>query len=133
MCDRVVVRPRSHDFRGDKEKPLSYGFSPMRTALIILATIGLCGVCHSSSAVAATREIAAQNVEAGDIKVGDMLQATKDVSLDSAVIAEGSKISVSAKKSANGRVILDVALADGHVVKGVPLAEIKKSFRRVAP
>jgi hypothetical protein len=105
----------------------------MRTAVIILATIGLCGICHSSTAGAATRESAAVTVDAGDIRVGDMLQATKDVSLDSAVIAEGSKISVSAKKSANGRVILDVALADGHVVKGVPLAEIKKSFRRVAP
>jgi hypothetical protein len=105
----------------------------MRTAVIILATIGLCGICHSSNAVAATRDRDVVTIDASDIKVGDMLQATKDVSLDSAVIAEGSKISVSAKKSANGRVILDVALADGHVVKGVPLAEIKKSFRRVAP
>lgn len=104
----------------------------MRTAVIILATIGLCGLFHSSNAVAAVRENAAVTVDAKDIQVGDMLQATHDVSLDSAVIAEGSKISVSAKKSANGRVILDVALADGHVVKGVPLAEIKKSFRRVA-
>jgi Flp pilus assembly protein CpaB len=104
----------------------------MRTAVIILATIGLCGICHSSSAVAAPRPTDSVVVAAKDIQVGDTLQATKDVSLDSAVIAEGSKISVSAKKSANGRVILDVALADGHVVKGVPLAEIKKSFRRVA-
>lgn len=103
----------------------------MRTAVIILATIGLFGVSQGSAA-AATGDNAAVAVEAKDIQVGDLLQATKDVSLDSAVIAEGSKISVSAKKSANGRVILDVALADGHVVKGVPLAEIKKSFRRVA-
>jgi hypothetical protein len=104
----------------------------MRTAVIILATIGLCGICHSSSAEAAVRDSGVASIEGKDIQVGDMLQATHDVSLDSAVIAEGSKISVSAKKSANGRVILDVALADGHVVKGVPLAEIKKSFRRVA-
>jgi hypothetical protein len=103
----------------------------MRKA-IILAAIGLCGLGHISTASAATGSASIISVEGADIKVGDMLQATQDVSLDSAVIAEGSKISVSAKKSANGRVILDVALADGHVVKGVPLAEIKKSFRRVA-
>lgn len=104
----------------------------MRTAAIFLATLALCGLGYSGSAVAAPRHVDTVLVEAKDIQVGDMLQATQDVSLDSAVIAEGSKISVSAKKSANGRVILDVALADGHVVKGVPLAEIKKSFRRVA-
>lgn len=104
----------------------------MRSVAILLVTFGLCGIAHSRDAVAATRHTDEISVASKDIQVGDMLQATKDVSLDSAVIAEGSKISVSAKKSANGRVILDVALADGHVVKNVPLAEIKKSFRRVA-
>ncbi len=104
----------------------------MRTAAIFLAAFALCGVSHTSDAIAATGDTDSVAVASKDIQVGDMLQATKDVSLDSAVIAEGSKISVSAKKSANGRVILDVALADGHVVKNVPLAEIKKSFRRVA-
>jgi len=103
----------------------------MRTAVIILATIGLCGSLHTSRAEARSVDDIIVP-EAKDIQVGDMLQAVKDVSLDSAVIAEGSKISVSAKKSANGRVVLDVALADGHVVRGVPLAEIRKSFKRVA-
>lgn len=71
-------------------------------------------------------------VEASDIRVGDLLEAVRDVSLDEAIIAEGSKVSVSGKRSASGNVLLDVALADGHVVRGVPLAEIRKSFRRVA-
>ncbi len=71
-------------------------------------------------------------IEGDAIKVGDTLQATRDVSLDEAIIAEGSKVSVSGKRSSSAGVVLDVALADGHVVKGVPLVEIRKSFRRVA-
>ncbi len=65
------------------------------------------------------------------VEVGDQLRATQDVTLDEAVIRKGSKISVSRKSKAAGRVFLDVALADGHVVKGVPLADILKSFERV--
>jgi len=34
-------------------------------------------------------------------------------------------------RRASGRVLLDVALADGHVVRNVPLATIAQSFRRV--
>jgi hypothetical protein len=63
--------------------------------------------------------------------VGDQLQATKDVELDEATIAEGSKVSVSGVRRASGRVLLDVALADGHVVRNVPLATIAQSFRRI--
>ena len=66
-----------------------------------------------------------------DIAVGDTLQATRDVELDEAIIAKGSKVSVSGRKSAGGRVLLDVALADGHVVRSVPLAAIRTSFQRV--
>ena len=65
------------------------------------------------------------------LQVGDQLQATKDVELDEATIAEGSKISVSGVRRASGRVLLDVALADGHVVRNVPLTTIAQSFRRV--
>jgi len=65
------------------------------------------------------------------VEVGDQLRATQDVTLDEAVIRKGSKISVSRKSKAAGRVFLDVALADGHAVKGVPLADILKSFERV--
>lgn len=64
------------------------------------------------------------------IEVGDVLQAKEDVELDEAVIMKGSKISVSRKSKAAGRVLLDVALADGHVVRGVPLTNILKSFER---
>jgi hypothetical protein len=65
------------------------------------------------------------------VEVGDVLRATTDVSLDEAVIRKGSKVSVSRKSRAAGRVYLDVALADGHVVRAVPLANIVKSFERV--
>jgi hypothetical protein len=104
----------------------------MRVWLTALATlaIGLANVAPAASAPSAGDRDAAF-VEAADIKVGDQLQAVRDVSLDEAIIAEGSKVSVSGKRKASGKVLLDVALADGHVVKGVPLAEIRKSFRRV--
>ncbi len=70
--------------------------------------------------------------EAGrEIKVGDTLQAIRDVSLDEAIVAEGSKVNVSGKHAKNGGVLVDVALADGHVVRGVPLLEVQKNFRRV--
>lgn len=70
-------------------------------------------------------------VSGADFKVGDVLEALDDVSLDEAVVAKGSKISVSARRRALNKVMFDVALADGHVVKGVPLADIAKNFRRV--
>ena len=69
--------------------------------------------------------------ETGELRVGDTLEATRDVSLDEAVLVAGSRVSVSAKHAASGAVVVDVALADGHVVRGVPLGEIQKNFRRV--
>lgn len=70
--------------------------------------------------------------EAGrEIRVGDTLQAIRDVSLDEAVVAEGSKVNVSGKHAKNGNVLVDVSLADGHVVRGVPLVEVQKNFRRI--
>ena len=53
------------------------------------------------------------------------------LSLDEAVVRKGSKVSVSRKSKAGGQVFLDVALADGHVVRAVPLTSIVKSFERV--
>jgi hypothetical protein len=67
----------------------------------------------------------------GEIRVGDELLAIDDVSLDEARICKGSKVSVSGRAVRAGKVFLDVALADGHVVKAVPMAEIRKSFRVV--
>ena len=75
---------------------------------------------------------AVAEAEAGrEIRVGDTLQAIRDVSLDEAVVAEGSKVNVSGKHAKNGSVLVDVALADGHVVRDVPLLEVQKNFRRV--
>ncbi|NUP09238.1 MAG: hypothetical protein HOW73_24570 [Polyangiaceae bacterium] len=105
----------------------------MRVVLFALATlaVGLAGSPRAASAEEVPTAGDVLSVQGADIKVGDQLQATRDVSLDEAIIAEGSKVSVSGKRSASGHVLLDVALADGHVVRGVPLVEIRKSFRRV--
>lgn len=67
----------------------------------------------------------------GEIRVGDELMAIDDVSLDEARICKGSKVSVSGRAVRSGKVFLDVALADGHVVRAVPMAEIRRSFRVV--
>jgi hypothetical protein len=64
-------------------------------------------------------------------RVGDLLQAIEDVELDEATIASGSKVSVRAQKKVGGRVLLDLALADGHVVRAIPLTTLRGSFRRV--
>lgn len=106
----------------------------MRAALITLATLALqlgAPAALASTAAAADAREQAPVVAGSEIRVGDLLQATRDVSLDEAVIAEGSKVSVTSKRAASGAVLLDVALADGHVVKGVPLTEIRKNFKRV--
>ncbi len=67
----------------------------------------------------------------GEIRVGDELMAIDDVSLDDARICKGSKVSVSGRAVRSGKVFLDVALADGHVVRAVPMVEIWRSFRVV--
>lgn len=67
----------------------------------------------------------------GEIRVGDELMAIDDVSLDEARICKGSKVSVSGRAVRSGKVFLDVALADGHVVRAVPMVEIWRSFRVV--
>lgn len=65
------------------------------------------------------------------IEVGDRLQAVRDVQLDEATVAEGSKISVSGRSVAGGRLFFDVALADGHVVRSVPVGSLRINFRRL--
>lgn len=66
---------------------------------------------------------------AEDIGVGASLVAVTDVELDRAIIRAGSKVSVVGRKARAGRVLLDVALADGHVVRAVPLARLRAAFR----
>lgn len=75
--------------------------------------------------------IASASASERGFRVGDLLQALEDVELDEAMIASGSKVSVRAQKKVGGRVLLDLALADGHVVRAIPLTALRGSFRRV--
>jgi uncharacterized Zn-binding protein involved in type VI secretion len=98
------------------------------TALAILALqLGAIAPVGASPSSAETSRVEGVS----ELRVGDRLEATRDVSLDEAIVSQGSKVSVSGKRTANGGVLIDVALADGHVVKGIPLPEIAKNFRRV--
>jgi prepilin-type processing-associated H-X9-DG protein len=67
-----------------------------------------------------------------EIAVGTELMATADVTLHKAEIAKGSRVSVT-KVLRHGNVIdgVNVALADGHVVK-MSLAQVHSYFRVVA-
>jgi hypothetical protein len=103
----------------------------MRLPKAIAAAALLLGFHAVGSAVLDVTPSAEAKVEGADISVGDTLQALHDVELDEAIIAKGSKISVSGLKRAGGRVLLDVALADGHVVRAVPLSNIRTNFQRV--
>lgn len=75
--------------------------------------------------------VASASASERGFRVGDLLQAIEDVELDEATIASGSKVSVRAQKKVGGRVLLDLALADGHVVRAIPLTALRGSFRRV--
>lgn len=99
--------------------------------MLLLLVVSLSPATAFAAERSPHHEAAATVAGEAEIKIGDTLQAVRDVSLDEAIIAEGSKVSVSGRRKANGFVVLDVALADGHVVKGVPLAEIRKSFKRI--
>jgi prepilin-type processing-associated H-X9-DG protein len=65
------------------------------------------------------------------IEVGTELMATTDVTLHKAEIAKGSRVSVTKLSESGGRVeSVNVALADGHVVK-MTIAQVHTFFRVV--
>ena len=97
----------------------------MRKAVVFALLLGTTAAPFGAAALGALPEAHARET----VKVGDVLQALEDVELDEAVIARGSKVSIAKRTTAGGATFLDVALADGHVVRGVPIAVIAKSFR----
>lgn len=74
--------------------------------------------------------IAEAHADEGAPSVGARLVAVVDVELDQAVVKAGSSVSVVGRKARAGRLMFDVALADGHVVRGVPLRQLQASFRQ---
>ncbi len=65
------------------------------------------------------------------LAVGTELMATTDVTLHTAEIAKGSRVSVTKLSRTGGQVeAVNVALADGHVVK-VTIAQVHTFFRVV--
>lgn len=101
---------------------------PTRWLLVAAAVLSTV-VSVSPDAAPSIGSIAkAQDVE---IKVGANLRAIQSVSLDDAVLAVGDQVSVTGLDLRGGALFLDVSLADGHVVKAVPIEQIRKSFRVV--
>ncbi len=69
---------------------------------------------------------------ASDIAVGTQLQATEDVQISRAEIARGSKVSVTNVVVRQGDpTSVDIALADGQVLKKVGIGTIRNYFRVV--
>lgn len=76
-----------------------------------------------------TLQLVEAHADEGAPSVGARLVAVVDVELDEAVVKAGSSVSVVGRKARAGRLMFDVALADGHVVRGVPLRQLQSSFR----
>ncbi len=75
--------------------------------------------------------VSVAHAEEGSLEVGTELMATSDVTLHKAEIAKGSRVSVTKLSQSGGRVeSVNVALADGHVVK-VTIAQVHTFFRVV--
>jgi len=66
----------------------------------------------------------------GEIAVGTELQATEDVQVSRAEIAKGSKVSITKVVVRQGDpTSVDIALADGQVIKKVGIGTIRAYFR----
>jgi hypothetical protein len=66
-----------------------------------------------------------------EVEVGEELMAIQDVTLHRAEILKGSRVSVTRVVQRDGRIdAIDVALADGHVVK-LSLPVLRAAFRVV--
>lgn len=94
--------------------------------LVALLALAIPGPIAVESALGSAVACAA---EGDEIAVGTELVATADVSLHKAEIAKGARVSVTKLVLRDGRVDgLDVALADGHVVK-VTMTTVRSYFR----
>lgn len=94
-----------------------------RLALVAALLLPAMGLIEASLGTAVAR------ADDDAIAVGTELVATSDVSLHKAEIAKGSHVSVTKLRVHEGRVDeLDVALADGHVVK-VTMTTVRSYFR----
>lgn len=99
----------------------------LRRATLILS-LGSLGLLVPSAPDA---WVASANAGENEIHIGDQLQAIDDVTLDEAQIRKGSRVSVSGRTVRSGLVFLDVALADGHVVRALPITSVRRTFRIV--
>lgn len=99
----------------------------LRRATLILS-LGILGVLAPSTDDA---WVSVASASENEIHIGDQLQAIDDVTLDEARIRKGSRVSVSGRTVRSGLVFLDVALADGHVVRALPLTSVRRTFRIV--
>ena len=69
--------------------------------------------------------------EASEIEVGTQLMAVSDVTLHTAEISKGSRVSVTKLLVQEGKLRgLSLALADGHIVK-VPMGTVRSFFQVV--
>lgn len=66
------------------------------------------------------------------VAVGDRLEAINDVSLQSAQIRKGSRVSVARVAQQKGSTVVDLELADGFVVRNLSMAQVRSSFRALA-
>jgi len=69
--------------------------------------------------------------EVSDVTVGTALLAVSDVTVKRAAIRKGSRVVVTGVRDSHGRTLVDLELADGHVLRRVMMSSIRDSFRVV--
>jgi|SRR5688572_14363830 hypothetical protein len=106
----------------------------LRTLLRLGAGVVIAFGAAGLEPVVTEREAAAETTSFLDgIVVGAELMATDDIRLARADIAKGAKVSITKLLVRQGQIAsVELALADGHVVKKVALATIRDFFRIVS-
>jgi len=97
--------------------------------LVVGALTACVGVPGSSDGFVSVRDARA---DVPAITVGTALLAVSDVTVKRAAIRKGSRVTVTGVRDSHGRTLVDLELADGHVLRRVMMSSILASFRVVA-
>jgi hypothetical protein len=94
----------------------------LRWSLALAVALALALLAHPVDALAAPAR--------DRLEEGLTLEALKEVTLDGATLVKGARVRVRAvTREANGPERTDLELADGHVVRDVPVRDLVGKFR----
>lgn len=106
------------------------GAQPVVALFVGALCTGL-GVPGATDAGALDFGISEARANDAPITVGTSLLAVSDVTLKRAAIRKGSRVVVTSVVDSHGRTLVDLELADGHVLRRIMMSSIRASFRVV--